>query len=332
VKTPSPTVLLGIVLPWTTSLLAVAAFLVAPPDLAASMGADHWIAWVPLASSAVVFGLLHGAVDHLEIARLARARLASPTVLAALAAYVLAAAAMISIWWFAPAAAFTAFIFLTWFHWGQGDVWFLLHRESAGEWSTLDRAVLAALRGALPMLGPLAFDPESYRRVYTATTGLFDTPTLAPSTWQWASSTALASLVILLVAHAILILRRRDAQPDGLDLGDLTVLLVLFTALPGIFAVGLYFCVWHSPRHILRLAAARAPHRLPDGAAVRKTLRDSIPLTIVSLAGGAAIGLAVVSAGFDQWVAWYLVLISGLTVPHVVVVTWRDRLEGVWRP
>lgn len=322
---------LGIWLPWMACGVAAAGFLLATGAGVSPVGPDHWVAWLPLAASVVLFGLPHGAVDHLEIAQLAGRRLSSPFVVVSLVAYVLAVVLAVSVWWFAPTVAFAGFIALTWLHWGQGDVWFLLHCSSSEQRSLLERILLAASRGALPMLGPLAFDPDSYRRVYSATTGLFGTPAVASATWKWASSAALVTLVALVVLYAVVRLRRGITPSLRLESFDLAALLLLFATVPGIFAVGLYFCVWHSPRHIVRLAAARGDRDDADGPAIRSTLRDSVPLTLVSIVGGLAVGLTVVSGGFEHWVGWYLVLISGLTVPHVAVVSWRDRVEGVWR-
>nr|WP_189319091.1 Brp/Blh family beta-carotene 15,15'-dioxygenase [Halolamina pelagica] len=77
-------------------------------------------------------------------------------------------------WLLVPRLAALAFIVLTWFHWGQGDVWVLrslldaehLHARAV-RWGTL------LVRGGLPMLVPLLFAPDRYRTVLSAWVALF---------------------------------------------------------------------------------------------------------------------------------------------------------------
>jgi Brp/Blh family beta-carotene 15,15'-monooxygenase len=105
-----------------------------------------------------------------------------------------------------------------------------------------------------------------------------------------------------------------------------------------VLAVGLYFCLWHSVRHIARLVALDAPaaSALATGRrwpAVRRFARDAAPLTAGALVVFAALYLAVPTDGsLAGLVAVYLVLLAVLTLPHVVVVTRMDRVQGLWRP
>ena len=45
-----------------------------------------------------------------------------------------------------------------------------------------------------------------------------------------------------------------------IDLGELALLSAFFLLTPAVFAVGMYFLLWHSSRHILRLTASE-PHQ-----------------------------------------------------------------------
>jgi Brp/Blh family beta-carotene 15,15'-monooxygenase len=105
---------------------------------------------------------------------------------------------------------------------------------------------------------------------------------------------------------------------------------------PPILAIGLYFCCWHALRHIGRLmvldADARSlPFRWRDG--VRRFVRDSAPLTVVSLLfmGLFFVGVGQVVGDSAEWPAVYLVLISALTLPHTLVVWWMDVRDGIWQ-
>lgn len=329
----APEIILGIALPW---IACWAAALVGILDGFQGGGAIRIWTWAPLAASLVAFGLPHGAVDHLEISRLADRPVASYPVLAALGGYLLLVVGVVAIWYVAPAAAFGGFIAVTWLHWGQGDLWFLDCRTNLDESSNAERWIAATLRGAIPMLGPLVWDPAAYARIYAATAGPFGGPAAPTEFWTTASRIALALLVALGATLVALRLRSPSESSRGLlfDAVELSTLVALFAFVPGIFAVGLYFCTWHGPRHVIRLAAVRTREQSPRWPGVRRTLLDSIPLTSVSLAAGIAFGFAVLSspteAPVGAWLGWYLVAISGLTVPHMLVVFWMDRREGLW--
>jgi Brp/Blh family beta-carotene 15,15'-monooxygenase len=108
-----------------------------------------------------------------------------------------------------------------------------------------------------------------------------------------------------------------------------------------VLAVGLYFTLWHALRHIARLLLVDPPAVTAlvagdPGRALRRFARDAAPLTVVSLAliGGLALVVpaspAALASTPDGLLALYLVGIAVLTLPHVVVVTWMDRVQGVW--
>jgi Brp/Blh family beta-carotene 15,15'-monooxygenase len=298
------------------------------------MGSGEWLVWGPLVVSLVVFGLPHGAVDHLEIADLWEKPVTSGPVLGALVGYVLVAAVVIGLWMVAPAVAFLAFILMTWVHWGQGDVWFVPASGTDPSWPTLHRVSLAAVRGGLPMLGPLAWHVGEFRRIFEVTAGAFGAAVPSAATWGFLSDGALVGLVALLVGHAALRLRAGWSRSTGIDLVDTLTLVAFFRVVPAIFAVGLYFCLWHGARHILRLADRRTPSPAVPWRAIGQTLRQSVPLTLVSIAGIVGLGFWLVAGtgatGLGAWVGWYLVVIAGLTVPHLVVVFGMDRRDRVW--
>jgi Brp/Blh family beta-carotene 15,15'-monooxygenase len=306
-----------------------------------------WAQYVPLVASGLVFGIPHGAVDHLVPARVAGGS-AIRSALGVGVLYLLVGGGYLLAWFLAPVAAAVAFVLLTWFHWGQGDV-YLLSAATGGRYprSTAHRASTLLVRGAMPMAVPLVAFPDQYRRVVANLVGLFggDTAAIAVA-FRPATGLALGVLVGGLVAATLL----RGAfvrTGDGIELAlddafrvdaTETVLLVgFFLVVPPVLAVGLYFCLWHSVRHVVRLLAvdpvgATALRERQFGRALRRFGRDAAPLTAVALALLAVVYPLVPRAptGVGDGVALYLVLIAGLTLPHVVVVTWMDHRQGVW--
>jgi Brp/Blh family beta-carotene 15,15'-monooxygenase len=300
--------------------------------------------YVPLVASVALLGLPHGAVDHLAPTRV---RAEPPTLRSMLwvgALYGVLGGAYLGLWFVAPVLAFVLFIAITWAHWGQGDVHALVAIEGVDHLRTpLQRLSTAAVRGGLPMLVPLLLGAAQYREVATLLVGRFGVraASLAP---LFRVETRLAlGLGFALLTLGVLGLGLTRA-PGGLgdpgwrrDAGETALLWAFFLAVPPVLAVGVYFCLWHSARHIARLVAldpeGRAALVAGDAAgALGRFARDAAPLTLVSVAflGAFYVLVPVRPASLPETVGLYLVLIAVLTLPHVVVVSMMDRVEGVW--
>ncbi len=300
--------------------------------------------YAPLAVSVLVLGLPHGAVDHLAVPRV-RDRPVTLRALAGVGAlYGLLGGAYLALWFLAPVPAFLLFIAITWAHWGQGDVYALLALADVGHLrSRAQRVATAAVRGGLPMLVPLLSYPGQYRRVARALTGRFGVaPSALAPLFRVETRLALgaAFAALTLGTLAVGLARATDGFRDSgwrVDAGETALLWAFFLAVPPVLAVGVYFCLWHSLRHIARLvlldgdavAGLRAGSLAP---ALRGFARDAAPLTAVSVVFLAAFYylVPVRPANVEAAVGLYLVLIAVLTLPHVVVVALLDRVQGVW--
>ena len=310
---------------------------------AAGLEVPGWAQYLPFAASLVLFGLPHGAIDHLVPARLAGRPADLRGVLAVVLLYLALSGLCLALWFLAPAAAFVLFVCVTVFHWGAGDLHALLFfgPEGLGETDPASRALLLVLRGCLPMLVPLLFFPDAYRGVAAAAAGLFGADATALS---WAFSPAFRLVVgVALAAVALFSLRaagglagrRRALPPVALET---LLLFAFFAVVPPVLAVGLYFTLWHAPRHLARLVLLdpAGSRYLGAGRPVRALARfaaEAAPLTVLALALLAALYVAVPRAAGDpgSLLALYLVLVSALTLPHAVIVALMDRRQGVWR-
>lgn len=293
-----------------------------------------WARYLPLAASLVLFGLPHGAVDHLAPAR-AGDRRATPRWMAGVGAvYLLLGGAYAALWAIAPAVSAALFVALTWLHWGQGDLYALDalgsdHLDGAGV-----RAGTVLVRGGLPMLVPLLRFPGRYRDVVGAWVALFggsfDASWLVAAEVRIGLGVAFAAVTVgtLLAGY------RRADRGWRRDAAETLLLGGYFLVVPPLVAVGVYFCVWHSLRHVVRLVGVDDGARAALAergvlAALGRTGRDALPLTAVSLALLVGIGVvAGVATAPRTLAALYLVFIAVLTLPHVAVVTWMDRAEG----
>ncbi|MGF1473835.1 MAG: Brp/Blh family beta-carotene 15,15'-dioxygenase [Rubrobacteraceae bacterium] len=300
------------------------------------------VQYAPFVLSLVVFGLPHGAVDHLVPGRLQGAVTARSVVGVALL-YAALAAAYLVFWNVAPAAAFIFFILFTWFHWGQGDLYSQSAFFGRQHLSPMGLKVLmVVVRGGLPMLVPLLAFPGVYREVAGNMVGLFAAPGMPA--WLFGPLFRVgAGSIFCVLALGMFVWSYRVTGPGTrtalyLDGVEVVLLAAYFAVVPPVISIGLYFCLWHSPRHIVRLmllspaslSALRKGGILP---ALKDFARDAAPLTLAALVLLA--GLYVLTPGGVQgaasYLALYLVLISLLTLPHVAVVGLMDRRQGLWR-
>ncbi|MFB6361271.1 MAG: Brp/Blh family beta-carotene 15,15'-dioxygenase [Halobacteriales archaeon] len=287
----------------------------------------------PLALSLVLLGLPHGAVDHLVPARLADTSLAVSLSLVGLC-YLLLGGLYAVLWLLAPVPAALLFVALTWFHWGQGEIHALI--AFVGTDHLRSRALRSATlvtRGGIPMLLPLLAFPERYRAVVDAWVGLFGAE-LATG-WLFAVDTRLllggGFLAITLLTLNAGYRAAGAAHGWRVDAVETALLWAFFLTVPPLIAVGVYFCLLHSLRHVLRLSGINDP---PTSSRTLFTsfARDAAPLTAVSIVLLAGFGILVPATPttLPGIVALYLVFVAVVTLPHVVVVSWMDHREGVW--
>ena len=324
----APTVLERVLFRPTTVAFALIAALFAVLDLA-RVEVPLPVQVVPFAISVLLFGLPHGALDHLVPARLDPRISIRRSITTVVALYAVLGGATALLWSARPVAGFAVFIAVTWFHWGQGDLW--LDRALRGvRASRADAVLTVAVRGALPMLLPLVSHPQDYAGVLRSTTSLID-PTSAGDPDVLSSvplRTACAVLLAALIA-AHLLVRRRRGEPLRTTIVEIAVLAAFFSTVPSVLAVGLYFTFWHAVRHIIRLELIEPDGRagLERGDLLRpllRFLRDALPVTLCAIALLGALALTLHDAGLGT----YLLLIAALTTPHTAVVVWMDRRRG----
>ena len=302
-----------------TRLSLAAALLVLAGELVVPGG---WggAAWVLLVAGLLI-GLPHGAVDHL----LPASRLGWRPVRVGLFAlgYAALAAAAYGLFLAFPGPALGIFVAVSIWHFGSGETVFADLR--AGR--PLRPRVPAALTwGAVVLLLPFARgwgDPGS------EVAGL--TTALAPG---WAApAPQVADLVSVLVVAAaaglaVFLLRGRR----WLEAGELGLLVALALVVPPLAAFGVYFGAWHALRHLARVLA-EDPANTPDLAAGRlgRPLRR-FGWTAAGPTAAVLLVLGLLWADAGTWRAFVVAdvpLLAALTLPHVLVVTWQDRVAAV---
>ncbi|HEX2729308.1 MAG TPA: Brp/Blh family beta-carotene 15,15'-dioxygenase, partial [Rubrobacteraceae bacterium] len=303
----------------------------------------EYLVYAPFVASLVLLGVPHGALDHLVPARLTPRISTAASVLAVGLVYLALASSYLALWFSAPVAAFALFVALTWFHWGQGDLWYLLAANPAEHPTTpASRLLTLFVRGGLPMLVPLLAFPEVYSQVAASASGLFGAGG-APVAWVFEPSFRIVAGCILAALTLLSLVAgfRSSATPRSvwrIDAAETLLLAVYFVLVPPVLAIGVYFCLWHAPRHIARLIlldkrSAAALNRGILAPAAATFARETAPLTLAAIFLLAGVYFAVPERAADarSLLGVYLVAISLLTLPHVIVVSWMDLRQGIWR-
>ena len=187
------------------------------------------------------------------------------------------------------------------------------------------------MRGGLPMAVPLLAFPERYLTVVEAWVDPFGGGVTAE--WLYAPGPRLVGGVAfggLAVAVLVAGYRRAGAtRAWRVDAAETAVLAVVFATVRPVVAVGAYFAVWHSLRHVGRVVALDGGATTTTGGLARFA-RQAAPPTALAVLLFVAFG-RLIPAGTSAAVAGLaLVFVAILTLPHVAVVTWMDHRAGVW--
>jgi Brp/Blh family beta-carotene 15,15'-monooxygenase len=237
--------------------------------------------------------------------------------------------AMLGLWWASPFIAVMLFLAITIYHWGRADLAFesLLNPAALQSTPKLLQYSHALLRGFFPIGLPFLTFPEATESILNACSVSFG--------YDYALSHSLrvgivVCLILLLVSEIAYLLRQKEQWKSRLveDFG----LVAFFTLVPPLLAVGLYFCFWHGLRHVLRLIRYEGEETqvVAVAARLKRFYCQALPFTLSSiLMIGGILLLLPKLAGLDEFIGIYLVIISALTVPHLLVVEWMDWREGV---
>lgn len=267
---------------------------------------------VILGAGVAVFGIPHGALDHHAGRNLLFPIAGRWWWLAFGVLYLGAMLVVAGGWLLTPRAMLIAFLGLSTLHFGLDDPHW---RRVSGR--RLDLAERLAV-GSLPIVIPCLVHTSSVTPIFNW---------LLPSRVALeASSVALTAAAAALVAIPLLLNRtvRLFAEGDRnarLAASESLAVAALFSFAPPLLAFALYFCGWHSTRHIIELAS-----QLDDPterSRLIRFVRASAPLTVVTLAGAGIVAATLLSNGFpvNESIGRVVFIgLSALTLPHVFLL------------
>ena len=278
--------------------------------------------FLPWTLGLLLFGLPHGACDHLVASKLTGRR-STGDALGFVLLYLGAAAVVVVLWMVDATLALASFLALTAWHWGSADA---AHRREDG---LAPFFVAAVARGALVISAPVAFHPEQSLSAFAAIVSVFGE---APS-WnvEGVATLAVAGLILSVVVEASVVLSnlvRRRARSALRGAVEILLLISLFSLVSPIAAVGVYFVFWHAWRHVLRVSELLEEPGSRRETGLASTLvgyhAKALPLTLLSLALLLVLTLVSGLREPQQLLGIYIVLISALTAPHTALISVWD--------
>jgi len=283
--------------------------------------------YLPMLASVLLFGLPHGAIDHLVVLGLANSSLSLKALALVCLIYLSFVVVMLCLWWGAPLVAVILFLAITIYHWGRADLAFegLLNPEALQATPRILKFNHSFLRGILPIGIPFLSFPDATEAILNSCSIAFGYKYELGATLPF----VILIFLLLLLFSEIAFLRYQGVQRTVRLVEDLG-LIAFFVLVPPLLAVGLYFCLWHGFRHVLRLIRYEGNQGDCETSLARfkQFYSQALPFTLASILILAIVLLLLRgSVDLSVFTGIYLVVISSLTVPHLLVVEWMDRVE-----
>jgi Brp/Blh family beta-carotene 15,15'-monooxygenase len=223
-----------------TAIAAVLAAALPDPDTAVSFAV--------VAATVILFGIPHGAVDHLVAAEPRRSGDETQTRRFDRRFHMEYVGAMLAVglvWFLVPAAALFIFLVISVHHFGQSDLaWCLLPmaRQLPLQWS----------RGLLLVGFPLVAHLDTIAPIIDRLRGG------RPDQWNWLYDHAIAWCVGLVLQHVVVGVvscRNMDVAATWIrrEVIGVGVIVVLFAVTDPLIGFAVYFGLWHSLGHVLVL-------------------------------------------------------------------------------
>ncbi len=266
-----------------TGLFLLVAALVCAAYLAGASISDSWILAL-LVSMVIITGLPHGALDPLVAERHGIWH-ADNNLLAFIGIYTAIALAVVVTWWLLPAISLTLFLLISAWHFGK---------DWQQHFDTLPV-------GCLVIGWPAVFHGDAVTEIFSM---------LAPATEAALITDVMA--VIAIGALAVVLTRLLVKRPDAASTAEITGILISASLLPPLLYFCLYFCLLHSPRHLVSLSKEFGLARS------LKTALIFTVLTLLLLLPGA--WLIPASSLDERIIALLFIGLAALTVPHMLLL------------
>ncbi len=265
--------------------------------------------WVVILSVFIV-GIPHGAIDHVIAAELFGLNQTLKDHLLFYGSYLLIMIFVGALWIFFPIGGMIFFLAISIYHFGQADMEDFLTENLKGNW------VFHLARGSL-IIGLIVFVRTDETFPIMAEAMRIDTSTLA----DILPSSFITVTVILLIYIAIVSLggfTKRISRFGSFMTDSILLVLVLIITGP-LIGFAIYFALWHSAGHINEMREFFESKK--KTLTIPQFYWKATPFTLVSFLGLAMLlGINQAFGLEDQFLSLMFILISVLTLPHMVIV------------
>ena len=247
----------------------------------------------------IVIAIGHGAFDGVLARPLLRLRFGRSWYVVFLTSYLAGIFFVVLLWFFLPAVALCAFLAYSAWHFGT---------ESLGERITTRSSVLGWSAGFVPIAAACQWHPHSVTPIFALM--------MSSGSLHAAALVHLCSL-FLLPCIAITVLGNLMLSAHGSMCIALSVLeLVLFWRCDPLVAFAVFFCLWHTPEHLVSTSTSSV-----GKLSLRKMslqLRSGLLPWMASLAAIAVL-FSFGARRFEVYAAQIFILLSALTLPHMTL-------------
>ena len=215
-------------------------------------------------------------------------------------AYIALAALVALLWWLFPLPSLGVFLLISALHFGASDI-----ADTDGHWlpwlahgGLVSIGIPSLQAVSVQPIFAILIGPESANLLMTAIVGL---------SVPWAVS--LAGYIGFAYRHP------QYRKP----LFSLIILLLLVIFLPPLISFALYFCLWHSRGHMLRLWHSLAATER------RRSLREAGIYSSMAWAGAAIIFVYLQGSVASSLLQLTFIGLAALTLPHMLLVDYADK-------
>lgn len=274
--------------------------------------------WIVILSVFIV-GIPHGAIDHVIAAELFGLNQKLTDHLLFYGSYLLIMIFVGALWIFFPVGGMIFFLAISIYHFGQADMEDFLSEKRKGNW------IFHLARGTL-IIGLIVFVRTEETFPIMAEAMRIETSTLEailPPSFITVSTILLLYLAVAGVGG----FTRRISRFGSFMTDSVLLALVLIITGP-LIGFAIYFALWHSAGHINEMRDFFKSRN--KSLSIPQFYLKAAPFTLVSFLGLAMLlGINQAYGLEDQFLSLMFILISVLTLPHMVIVDKMYAEKGV---
>ena len=216
-------------------------------------------------------------------------------------AYLLLAIAVAILWWWFPLLTLGGFLLISGLHFGASDI-----AETGSDWLPW-----LAHGGLVPIAIP-SLNPEAVRPIFSILLGSAEAVDVLLSIIQL----LFIGWIIFCVGYCFFCLYKKHYSKP---LVGLVIMIVIISLLPPLVSFAVYFCLWHSRGHILRLWDS-----LQQGKRLA-TAQEAITYTLLSWLTAVGVFFYLSGPLTDIMLQLTFIGLAALTWPHMILVDYMDK-------